>query len=50
MVDAIVHAVASDDEVGVDCAKGAGKALGDVGSREGMGWLGEARDSLGRKA
>jgi hypothetical protein len=50
VVDAIVHAVAGDDEIGLDLAEGAGEALGDIGSGEGMGRLGEAGDAFGGKA
>ena len=50
MINAIVHTVTGDDEIGVDFAKGAGEALGNIRSGEGMRWFGEASHSFGRKA
>lgn len=50
MINAIVHTVTGDDEIGVDFAKGAGEALGNIRSGEGMRWFGEAGHSFGRKA
>ena len=46
MINAIVHTVACHDEVGVDLAKGAGEALGDIRPGEGMSWLGKAGHSF----
>ena len=50
VVDAIVHAVAGDDEVGFGFGEGAVEALGDVGSWEGVAGFGESGDALGAEA
>ena len=50
MINAIVHTIASNDEVGVDFGKGASEPLGDIGSGEGMSWFGEASHSFRRKS
>jgi hypothetical protein len=50
VVNAIVHTVTGDDEIGVDFAKSAGEALGNIRSGEGMRWFGEAGYSFGREA
>lgn len=50
VVDAIVHAVAGDDEVGFGFGEGAVEALGDVGSGEGVAGFGESGDAFGAEA
>lgn len=50
VVDAIVHAVAGDDEVGFGFGEGAVEALGDVGAGEGMTGFGEAGDAFGAES
>ena len=50
VVDAIVHAVAGDDKIGLDFGESAGEALGDIGSGKRVGRLGEAGDAFGWKA
>lgn len=46
MVDAVVHAVAGDDEIGFCLLKGAGEALVDIGSGEGVFGFGESGDTF----
>ena len=50
VVDAIVHAVAGDHEIGFGLFKGARQAFVDVGPREGMLGLGESGDAFRREA
>ena len=50
MVDAVVHPVASEDEVRFCFSEGAVKALLQVGSGKGMFWFGESAEGFGGKA
>jgi hypothetical protein len=39
VINTIVHTVTGYDEIGLDFAKGAVEALGNIGSGEGMRWF-----------